>query len=100
MSMFGVTGMHDIDEYVQSQLILAVRWFTANIVASSALKLFSFEQALNIATHLLRPGGSFVAKVFRGKDSTLLYSQLKVFFPDVAIAKPKSSRNSSIGNLS
>lgn len=70
-----VTGMHDIDEFVQAQLILA---------------------ALNIATHLLRPGGTFVAKVFRGKDTTLLYAQLKCFFPDVSIAKPKSSRNSSI----
>ena len=70
-----VTGLHDIDEYVQAQLLLA---------------------ALNITTHLLRPGGAFVAKIFRGKDITLLYSQLKVFFKDVCCAKPKSSRNSSI----
>merc|ERR1712137_556840 len=33
---------------------------------------------------------------FRGKDVTLLYEQLKVFFTDVTVAKPKSSRNSSI----
>uniref|UniRef100_A0A6B2LBF5 Putative tRNA (cytidine(32)/guanosine(34)-2'-O)-methyltransferase n=1 Tax=Arcella intermedia TaxID=1963864 RepID=A0A6B2LBF5_9EUKA len=70
-----VTGMHDIDEYVQSQLILA---------------------ALNITTHLLRPGGTFVAKIFRGRDTTLLYNQFKLFFPFVTLAKPKSSRNSSI----
>jgi len=70
-----VTGMHDIDEYVQAQLILA---------------------ALNITLHLLRPGGTFVAKIFRGKDTSLLYSQLKIYFPWVTIAKPKSSRNSSI----
>jgi tRNA (cytidine32/guanosine34-2'-O)-methyltransferase len=70
-----VTGMHDIDEYVQAQLLLA---------------------ALNIATHLLRVGGTFVAKIFRGKDTSLLYSQLKIFFPTVTIVKPKSSRNSSI----
>ncbi|EKX45235.1 hypothetical protein GUITHDRAFT_157875 [Guillardia theta CCMP2712] len=70
-----VTGLHDIDEYVQSQLLLS---------------------ALNITTVLLRPGGSFVAKIFRGKDVTLLYSQLKIFFPFVTCAKPKSSRNSSI----
>lgn len=31
-----------------------------------------------------------------GKDISLLYSQLKVFFPEVYCAKPKSSRNSSI----
>mmetsp|Transcript_22768 Transcript_22768/g.35663 ORF Transcript_22768/g.35663 Transcript_22768/m.35663 type:complete len:232 (+) Transcript_22768:37-732(+) len=70
-----VTGLHDIDEYVQSQLLLS---------------------ALNITTVLLRPGGAFVAKIFRGKDVTLLYSQLKVYFSFVCCAKPKSSRNSSI----
>ncbi|PRW59215.1 tRNA (cytidine(32) guanosine(34)-2 -O)-methyltransferase [Chlorella sorokiniana] len=70
-----VTGLHDMDEYVQAQLILA---------------------ALTIVTHVLAPGGAFVAKVFRGRDVALLYSQLKIFFPDVAIVKPKSSRNSSI----
>jgi hypothetical protein len=38
-----------------------------------------------------------VAKIFRGKDIGLLYAQLKTFFPVVHVAKPKSSRNSSIG---
>ncbi|CAG4956574.1 unnamed protein product [Colias eurytheme] len=70
-----VTGLHDIDEYVQSQLLLA---------------------ALNITTHVLKIGGVFVAKIFRGKDVTLLYSQLKQFFELVTVTKPKSSRNSSI----
>ncbi|XP_002731075.1 tRNA (cytidine(32)/guanosine(34)-2'-O)-methyltransferase-like [Saccoglossus kowalevskii] len=70
-----VTGLHDLDEYIQAQLLLA---------------------ALNITTHVLKPGGTFVAKIFRGKDVTLLYSQLKIFFPKVTIAKPRSSRNSSI----
>ncbi|KAH7672854.1 tRNA (cytidine(32)/guanosine(34)-2'-O)-methyltransferase protein [Dioscorea alata] len=70
-----VTGLHDMDEFVQSQLILA---------------------ALTIVTHVLRVGGKFVAKIFRGKDTSLLYSQLKLFFPYVTFAKPKSSRNSSI----
>lgn len=70
-----VTGLHDLDEYVQASLVLA---------------------AFNFALHMLKPGGSFVAKVFRQKDSHLLYAQLKVFFPDVIISKPRSSRNSSI----
>ena len=39
-----VTGLHDIDEYIQAQLLLA---------------------ALNITTHLLKHGGTFVAKIFR-----------------------------------
>lgn len=70
-----MTGLHDIDEYIQSQLLLA---------------------ALSITTHILMDGGKFVAKIFRGKDTSLLYSQLRVFFKKVSLAKPASSRNSSI----
>ncbi|XP_063859647.1 tRNA (cytidine(32)/guanosine(34)-2'-O)-methyltransferase-like [Scylla paramamosain] len=70
-----VTGLHDLDEYVQAQLLLA---------------------ALNITTHVLMEGGTFVAKIFRGKDVTLLYAQLKIFFSQVSVTKPRSSRNSSI----
>lgn len=72
-----VTGLHDMDEFIQAQLVLA---------------------ALNITTHVLKisPSSKFVAKIFRGKDVTLLYSQLKLFFAKVTIAKPRSSRNSSI----
>jgi len=70
-----VTGLHDIDEYIQAQLLLA---------------------ALNITTHILKPNGTFVAKIFRGKDITLLFQQLQLFFEEVTVAKPRSSRNSSI----
>ncbi|GFR57427.1 AdoMet-dependent rRNA methyltransferase spb1 [Elysia marginata] len=70
-----VTGLHDIDEYIQAQLLLA---------------------ALNITTHVLKKSGTFVAKIFRGKDVTLLYAQLKIFFSFVTVFKPRSSRNSSI----
>jgi len=59
-----VTGLHDIDEFVQAQLLLA---------------------ALNITTHMLRPGGCFVAKIFRGRDVSLLYSQLRLFFERVIL---------------
>ena len=52
--------------------------------------------ALNITTHVLKVGGNFVAKIFRLKDVTLLFAQLKIFFDDVTVAKPRSSRNSSI----
>ncbi|CAM9270970.1 unnamed protein product, partial [Choristocarpus tenellus] len=70
-----VTGLHDIDEYIQAQLLLA---------------------ALNITAHVLAEGGNFVAKIFRGRDVSLLYSQLRPLFRRVTVAKPKSSRNSSI----
>lgn len=70
-----VTGLHDLDTYVQSQLIWA---------------------ALNLALCVLKPGGKFVAKIFRGKDVDLLYAQLKIVFERVRVAKPRSSRASSV----
>ena len=70
-----VTGLHDLDIYIQSQLLWA---------------------ALNLALCVLKPGGNFVAKIFRGKDVDLLYAQLKIMFDDVQVAKPRSSRASSI----
>lgn len=51
--------------------------------------------ALNIALRLLVKEGTFVAKVFRGKDIGLLLHQIKMLFKEVYCAKPKSSRNSS-----
>lgn len=95
-----------MDEFVQSQLVLA---------------------ALSVVVAVLRPGCAFVAKIFRGRDISLLYSQvcsqrnarhnrcinhsgytyhdgytyhtaqLKLLFRDVSVAKPRSSRTSSIG---
>ena len=70
-----VTGLHDLDIYVQSQLLFA---------------------ALNLALCVLKPGGKFVAKIFRGRNVDLLYAQLKVFFESVHVAKPRSSRASSV----
>ncbi|KAF3492404.1 uncharacterized protein GIQ15_01921 [Arthroderma uncinatum] len=70
-----VTGLHDLDIYVQSQLLYA---------------------ALNLAIGVLRPGGKFVAKIFRGRDVDLIYAQLKTVFKKVSVAKPRSSRASSL----
>lgn len=70
-----VTGLHDLDEYIQAQLILA---------------------ALQLTTCLLRTGGTFVAKIFRGRDIDLMYSQLGFLFEKVICAKPRSSRGTSL----
>ena len=69
-----VTGLHDMDEFLQAQLMFA---------------------ALTITTHVLNNGGKFVAKVFRGRDLTLLAAQLRLFFESVTVAKPASSRANS-----
>ena len=39
------------------------------------------------------------SKVFRGRDIALLDAQLKLVFKDVVCSKPRSSRNSSIGQF-
>ncbi|RHY11354.1 hypothetical protein DYB25_004664 [Aphanomyces astaci] len=69
-----VLGLHDLDEYLQAQLVLA---------------------ALNISLHILEEGGTFVAKLFRGKEVSRLYAHLGRYFRHVVCAKPKASRNSS-----
>jgi tRNA (cytidine32/guanosine34-2'-O)-methyltransferase len=61
-----VTGLHDLDEFVQSQLLLA---------------------AFNISSFVMRRGATFVAKIFRGRDSDLIFHQFQAFFKDVYLAK-------------
>lgn len=51
--------------------------------------------ALTITTHILRQGGSFVAKIFLARETDLLYAQLKTVFNHVVVYKPKSSRAAS-----
>ncbi|KAH1007832.1 hypothetical protein HUJ04_005024 [Dendroctonus ponderosae] len=70
-----VTGLHCMDIYIQAQLLLG---------------------ALHISCNVLKNGGTFVAKIFRGKDNDLLTNQLLTLFQEVDVAKPRSSRNSSI----
>mmetsp|Transcript_23788 Transcript_23788/g.38768 ORF Transcript_23788/g.38768 Transcript_23788/m.38768 type:complete len:293 (-) Transcript_23788:552-1430(-) len=70
-----VTGLHDLDEYLQAQLLMS---------------------AVKITTHVLNTGGTFVAKIFRGRHAGQLYAQLRLLFERVSIAKPTSSRNSSL----
>lgn len=69
-----VTGLHDLDQWTQSQLLLAV---------------------LAIVTNVLRPGGTFVAKIFAKEKADLLFCQTKILFEEVHIFKPRSSRPAS-----
>ena len=70
-----VTGLHDLDEYIQAQLVLC---------------------ALQLTTCVLKEGGTFVAKIFRGRDIDLLYSQLGHLFERVVCAKPRALRGTSL----
>lgn len=69
-----VTGIHDLDEFLQSQLVVA---------------------AATIAASVLQPGGVFVSKTFRGSSTDILLARLRVLFVSCCIAKPRSSRSSS-----
>lgn len=69
-----VTGLHDMDEFVQAGLLFA---------------------ALNIVSHTLRPGGTFVAKIFQAVDEDILRQQLCLLFLEVIHCKPPSSREAS-----
>jgi len=68
------TQRTDFDEYVQHQLLLS--------------ELF-------LATALLRPGGTFLAKIFRGEHAGEVYARLGRAFAEVLCCKPRASRNSS-----
>lgn len=91
-----VTGIHDVDEYLQAQLLLA---------------------AVQITMRLLEVGGTFIAKIFcdpprshaaavtgggiappkkpTRDTSRLLREQMKTLFEFVDVAKPRSSRIAS-----
>lgn len=69
-----VTGLHDIDEWLQWQLLVS---------------------AVNIATHVLGQGGTFLAKIFTGPNTPLLETALSTLFHTVTVYKPRSSRPGS-----
>ena len=53
------------------------------------------ESAADFAMEILKPGGSFVTKVFQGGAEEKLLAMLKKSFKTVKHAKPKSSRAGS-----
>ena len=69
-----VTGVHELDEYMQAQLL---------------------DSVLAITLRMLGGGGTFVCKIFRAQAYGLLENQLRVFFSAVDCVKPSSSRMKS-----
>jgi 23S rRNA (uridine2552-2'-O)-methyltransferase len=53
------------------------------------------EAASSVAAEILRPGGAFVAKVFKGGAEGMLLAQLKRQFSELRHAKPPASRAES-----
>ena len=54
------------------------------------------EIALEVALDTLKPGGSFVGKVFQGGSSNELLARLKKAFREVKHVKPPASRQESV----
>lgn len=70
-----VTGLHDLDEYIQTQLLTS---------------------ALNISLKIGKIKSSFVGKCFRSIYTPYVINHFKKFYDNVILLKPRSSRSSSI----
>ena len=57
--------------------------------------MYLVELALDIATKTLRPGGSFLTKVFHGEGFDELFKESRKIFDKVTAVKPSASRSRS-----
>ena len=69
---------------------------TTGHAATDHLRIIALaEMALEFASHILAPGGSFVAKVFQGGTESLMLAPMKRMFAQVKHVKPPASRKDS-----
>jgi len=54
--------------------------------------IYLCELSLDMACQILKPGGSFVAKVFQGDGSEAFLKDVRTHFSKVKVRKPKASR--------
>lgn len=64
-------------------------------VADSARSALLFERALEVAQSVLRPGGTFLAKIFQGSEFHQLLADVKKLFGQTRVVKPEASRKQS-----
>ena len=64
-------------------------------VADQARSIYFLELALDTVRIALKPGASFIAKMFQGKGSYEDLKELRRSFQNVSIRKPKASRPES-----
>lgn len=69
-----ITGFNEFDVYVQSQLVLT---------------------ALNTSIRMLKEGGNFVTKFYKGKYTDKIMKIFLTCFNKITISKPKACRNAS-----
>ena len=61
-------------------------------VVDQARTMYLVELAVEFARDMLRPGGTFVSKVFQGEGFDALVLSLRKDFAKVSVRKPKASR--------
>jgi 23S rRNA (uridine2552-2'-O)-methyltransferase len=64
-------------------------------VADSARSALLFERAFEIALEALKPGGTFLAKIFQGTEFHELLAEVKKRFQQTRVVKPEASRKQS-----
>lgn len=60
-----------------------------------ARQIYLAKQSLQIAAHVLKPGGNFFVKVFQGDMLKEFVTEVKQHFASVKFIKPKASRSRS-----
>lgn len=70
-----ITGLHDIDEYLQVELLVS---------------------ALSVSLRIGKTGSSFIGKCFKARYTPYVVSHFRRFYKDVVLLKPKASRPTSI----
>lgn len=68
---------------------------SGNTVTDQARSFYLCELALDFAAQHLKPGGSFLVKVFQGAGYQEYMSAMKALFGTVQTRKPEASRNRS-----
>jgi len=68
---------------------------TGNRAVDAARSHALCETALWIAQQVLKPGGSFVCKIFQGSEFSVFNQAVKASFDQSRIFKPRSSRKTS-----
>jgi 23S rRNA (uridine2552-2'-O)-methyltransferase len=68
---------------------------SGNYSVDQARSAWLCENALSVATQVLRPGGNFICKIFEGTDTKEFLEKVKQCFTIVKIFSPEASRKSS-----
>lgn len=90
-----VTGLHDVDEFLQWQLLVSAVNIATHVLARGGRGTHECHSRAHGGVVRDNGGGAFVAKIFTGAQTPLLVAALQRLFREVAVFKPLSSRPGS-----